>query len=95
MSDRQKSRLCHKFQLVYERVKPVFELAKQALLRPTLKQMEAMGRFLHTLSSASFIGLVTLIVASHWSSWTALQAFLLLTAGVLLFCIGTILSKGE
>lgn len=95
MLERPKRRIHQLIMIVVDGFPYVRDRSLEALLRPTAKQKEAMGRYSHTISSASLIGFFTLLVAGKWTVWTPLQAFLLLLIAVLLFIVGTVLSKGE
>lgn len=95
MLDRLKRRIRPLITIFTDGFPDVRDRTVEALLRPTAKQKEAMGRYGHTISSASLIGFFTLLVAGKWTAWTPVQAFLLLFIAVLLFIVGTILSEGE
>jgi len=63
---------------------------------PTLKQKEVYGRFAHTLAAASLIGAATLYFADIQATLILLYRIaMMLTAGMILFCLGALLSKGE
>lgn len=66
-----------------------------AFLKPTIKQKEVLGRFLHALSVASFIGAVTVLFSSHFTLYTALRSLALFMYGVTSLIIGLIIGKGE
>ncbi|AET95325.1 hypothetical protein BYI23_E001640 (plasmid) [Burkholderia sp. YI23] len=76
-------------------LRPIWDVTRQAFLHPTIKQLEYYGRIAQTLSSASFIGFVTVIVTDKRSAWTFVEALMLLVVAVLLLVLGAILSKGE
>ena len=67
----------------------------QGLTKPSPKQKEAIGRYLHTLSAAALVGEVSLV----WTalpSWKSLLGVVLLgTTWVMLFLMGLIFSKVE
>ncbi|WP_343631513.1 hypothetical protein [Roseateles sp.] len=69
---------------------------RAALRRPTTKQREAAGRFLHTLSAASLSG-AAVIVGTAWPFrfWDAARLLVLMTIGVLCFLCGAVMSKGD
>jgi hypothetical protein len=52
------------------------------------KQNEAIGRYMHTLSSASLIGGLTYPVTQHFALMSCGYAFILIVVGVLLFQYG-------
>ena len=67
-----------------------------AFLSPTLKQKEAYGRFCHTLASASVVGFITVLHLDTEPTWfMAKRAIALFVCGLVLFFVGSILSKGE
>jgi hypothetical protein len=67
-----------------------------AFSSPTLKQKEAYGRFAHTLAAANLIGAATLYFADiHTTVILLYRVAMMLTVGVLLFCLGALFSKGE
>lgn len=79
--------------------KPLIKLwteAKSAFRTPTLKQKEAYGRLSHTLCAASLIGAVSVtFTETHASVPVLVKIAALIFWGVLLFCVGALLSKGE
>lgn len=79
-----------------QRLKKLLSDAKSAVRTPTLKQKEAYGRFLHTLSAASLIGAVTVTFTEPYptASVCAKVAALVFWSCLLLW-VGGILSKGE
>ena len=69
---------------------------RSAFLTPTLKQKEAYGRFSHTVSAACTIGAVSLaFTESTNTSSAASKVFALVFWAVILFVVGSVLSKGE
>lgn len=74
-----------------------FSIVQSALLRPSTKQLEAYARILHTLTSASFIGAITLpfteVSKSDAYLWIKLCA--LLSGGIISLVLGALLLTGE
>lgn len=67
-----------------------------AFRSPTLKQKETYGRFAHTLAAANLIGAATLYFADIQTTLILLYRIaMMLTAGMILFCVGALLSRGE
>ena len=95
MLDRLVSRVRLIWAVVGQRLPSALEITRKTFRDPTVKQREAIGRYLHTISSASFIGSFTVLVAGKWSLWAPIQVLLLMSIAVLLFIAGTLFSKGE
>lgn len=69
---------------------------KSALRTPTVKQKEAYGRLSHSLSAATWIGSVTVMFTeTEVTVYGMTKILALIFWGMLLFCVGAILSKGE
>jgi hypothetical protein len=69
---------------------------KSALTSPTQKQKESYGRMAQTLSTASFIGAVTVVFTEiHATLYVTAKIAALFFWGMVLFLVGAILSKGE
>lgn len=67
-----------------------------AVRTPTLKQKEAYGRLSHTFCAASIIGAVTVFFTQPQTNGVLMAKIAALVFwGVLLFCFGAIMSKGE
>lgn len=79
-----------------KRLEKLLREVKLAFITPTIKQKEAMGKFCHTLSSASFIGFVTVLHLGSEPTWyIAKRAMALFASSVILFVVGSMMSKGE
>ena len=81
-----------------EKMRTLLAIMNSVFLRPTSKQKEAYGRFLHTLSAACMVGAVWIAFTESqtghfWSVTGEVAPFVLL--GLALFIVGGILSKGE
>lgn len=69
---------------------------KSAFTTPTLKQKEAYGRVCHTLASAGIVGLITVVhLDDKITQFIAARAIALAISAMVLFIVGSILSKGE
>ena len=69
---------------------------KGAVRTPTLKPKEEYGRLSHTLSAASLIGGVTVMITeTHTTAYVVAKIGALDFWGVLLLWVGAVLSKGE
>lgn len=67
-----------------------------AFRQPSKDQMQAYGRYCHTLSAASAVGFAGYAAGtSAWTSSTVINAACLLTGAAVLFAIGAIFSKGD
>ena len=63
---------------------------------PSLKQKDSYGRFCMAMSGACFVGAVTLgFSAPPSTTYMATKVVALVFWGVVLFLVGSILSKGE
>jgi len=79
-----------------ERLKMLLVETSSAFRTPTLKQKEAYGRLSHTFCAASMIGAVSVVFAeTHATLFVIAKIAALVFWGMLLFCTGAILSKGE
>jgi dihydroorotase-like cyclic amidohydrolase len=79
-----------------KRIENLLVSIQSAFRTPTLKQKEAYGRFSHTISAACCIGAVTLAFSDlPDNSYAASKVAALVFWAVVLFLIGSILSKGE
>ena len=73
-----------------------FAALVRAFRSPTQRQLEAYGRFCHTLSAASLVGAVTLVFTEYDGvSATVFRAPLLALAAMLLFSIGSVFCEGD
>jgi len=84
--------------MAWKRMRESLSTLQDALLAPTLKQKEAYGRWMHTMSAAAIVGAVTIMFASKPAGafwYDFMKVIALLTIGSALFCAGAILSKGE
>lgn len=79
-----------------KRLQKLFQETKTAFRTPTVKQKDAYGRLSHTLCAASMIGAVTVMFTETVAtSYVLFKIGALIFWGVLLFWVGSILSKGE
>ncbi len=77
-------------------LKSIIESVKSAVLRPTGKQKEAYGRFLHTIAAAGFIGAATItFTETQVTLYAAARVASLAIWSVLLLIVGAVLSKGD
>lgn len=68
----------------------------KAISEPTKAQREQYGRYHHSLSAASVVGMVSCIGSSPgWSTSHVLNVLGLFAAAVVLFLIGAVLCKGD
>lgn len=67
-----------------------------AFRKPSKDQMQAYGRYYHTLSAACAVGFVGYAAGIQtWSVATAVNAACLLAGAAVLFAIGAVLAKGD
>jgi hypothetical protein len=78
-------------------MKHFLQTLRDTFSKPSLKQKEAYGRFCHTLAAACIIGSATLLFGETMpvARYADGRIVAMLVAGVLLFLVGGILSKGE
>jgi len=73
-----------------------FYLALKAIIEPSKDQRQQYGRFAHTLSAGATIGFVGYFKSVPvWSFHTVADLCGLFFAGVVLFVVGAVLSKGD
>lgn len=79
-----------------KRIESLLTSIQSAFRTPTLKQKEAYGRYSHTISAACCIGAVTIgFSESSATANTTEKVAALVFWAVVLFLVGSILSKGE
>ncbi|MEM5432331.1 conserved protein of unknown function (plasmid) [Cupriavidus taiwanensis] len=67
-----------------------------AFRKPSKDQMQAYGRYYHTLSAACAVGFVGYAAGIQaWTVATAINAACLLAGAAVLFAIGAVLAKGD
>lgn len=67
-----------------------------AFRKPSKDQMQAYGRYYHTLSAACAVGFVGYAAGiQSWSVATVVNAACLLAGAAVLFAIGAVLAKGD
>ncbi|SPS02233.1 MULTISPECIES: hypothetical protein [Cupriavidus] len=67
-----------------------------AFRKPSKDQMQAYGRYYHTLSAACAVGFAGYVAGtSSWSMATVINATCLLAGAAVLFAIGAVLAKGD
>jgi len=72
-------------------LRKLLKALNSAFVSPTLKQMEAYGRYAHTLSAACVIGCAPVIYSPAYAVFDVVKLFV---AGVILFLGGALLSRG-
>ena len=84
------------FHIMNKRIESLLTSIQSAFRTPTLKQKEAYGRYSHTISAACCIGAVTIgFSESSATANTTEKVTALVFWAVVLFLVGSILSKGE
>lgn len=75
----------------------LFMVITEPFLQPTIKQMDACCRWLHTLSAACMVGAVSIAFTKlpSGAEGSAANVVALSVWGVVLFIGGAILGKGE
>ena len=85
-----------KAMIVKAKIKNLWNDACKTYRTPTQKQKDAYGRFCMAMSGACFVGAVTLgFSAPPSTTYMAAKVIALVFWGVVLFVIGSVLSKGE
>ncbi len=73
-----------------------WQRAMFAVINRTAQQNETLGRFLHTLSAASLIGVLTLVFSNDSdANYAGLRASFLFVMDMILFVEGMVLNKGR
>jgi hypothetical protein len=68
-------------------MRPTLAVLRTVFRRPTHRQLEAYGRFLHTLSAACLIGSATIAFAPAYPAW---QVVIVFSASVVCFFGGAV-----
>lgn len=85
-----------KANIVKEKMKLLWSEIRSTFRTPSSRQKDAYGRFCMAMSGACFVGAVTLgFSAPPSTTYMAAKVFALVFWGVVLFVVGSILSKGE
>ncbi len=81
--------------IVKAKIKKLWNDARSTYRTPNQRQKDAYGRFSMAMSGACFVGAVTLGFSAPPSTTMAAKVVALVFWGVVLFLVGSLLSKGE